>query len=136
MKKPKLLYHGSPFKLKGTILKPKKAEDLEKNKSSTHKGVYASSLKKAAIAMAILSTKGVLYAGLDTFSKRFKKAQIYDGWPKAKYIYLYTLPSETFTDKPKGSAQWVSFEPVRPLKAERLKVEDYLHLVSKEKRLK
>lgn len=62
---------------------------------------------------------------------KLKDSVIYRGWPKQKYIYLYTLPSRTFKNRPYGSPQWVSFEAVTPTKIEKLLVEDFIHLVRK-----
>jgi hypothetical protein len=125
-----VLYHGSPHKLKGDKLIPKPAEDLEKNKHNTITGIYASGFKNAAIAMAVLSTKGVWHAGLDTAAKN-PIGIIYRGWPKQRYIYLHYLPSRTFKNIPKNSAQWVSEKPIKPLRTERLNVKDYIHFVRK-----
>ena len=126
--KPKFLYHGSIRKILG-YLTPHKPEDLENRKENIKKGVYASNIKNDSIAMAIISSKGVIYASL-SFKKR-KKALIYEGWPKQRYIYLYTLPSITFNKSSNKSSQWVSRIKVKPTKIERLKIKDYIHLIRK-----
>mgnify|MGYP001558518257 FL=1 len=79
--------------------------------------------------MAIISCKGINWASLSF--KRKPYGTIYDGWPKQKYIFLYTLPSKTFRVSGEGGKQYVSFEPVKPLAVEKLLVEDYLYLVRK-----
>jgi len=129
MKKPKYLYHGSIRKITGEKLIPKKAEDLEKDPKSMHRAVYATDVKNIAIAMSIISCKGVYGADL-----KFKKKPygiIYDGWPKQKYIYLYTLDAKDFEQMGGDGKQWASFNAVKPIKTERLIVEDYLNLVRK-----
>jgi len=128
--KPKILYHGSPHKLIGKKLIPKKADDLEKNKYNLLKGVYASSIKNSAISMAIISAKGVFRSELKTHSKN-PTGIIHQGWPKQKYIYLHILDSKNFKNLPRGSAQWISLKPVQPIKTEKLKILDYIYLIKK-----
>jgi len=125
--KTKCLYHGSPKKLIGGKLIPKKPIDLGKQKENLYSGIYASDIKEIAIAMAILSCKGVLYSSLDLSQKR--KGVIYSGWPKQEYVYLYTLPSEEFRKSKRMSHQFVTQKPVKPIKTEELKIEDYINLV-------
>ncbi len=139
MVKPKYLYHGSGRRLIGDKLLPKQARDLDPKKHhNSLKGIYASSVKDAAIAMALHSCKGVREGSMQVHKLngkfRIKDSIIYRGWPKQKYIYLYTLSSRTFENMPLGSAQWASFEPVRPEKIEKLLVTSYLHLIRKASR--
>jgi len=134
--KPRYLYHGSGKKLIGDKLLPKKANDLdEKNIDNSLKGIYASSVREEAIAMALFGCSSVKGGslGMQKIKRKFKiiSAIIYHGWPKQKYIYLYVLPSETFQNRPRGSPQWVSSKPVKPKKLEKLLVADYIHLVRK-----
>ncbi len=131
--KPKYVYHGSARKLKGDMVIPRKAPDLGKNPDNILKGVYASDLKKEAIAMGVSRCKGVGDFSCGVYRKKSTKVDtiIYSGWPKQKYFYLYTLPSKTFTNKPKGSSQWVSLRRVLPKKVEKLRVEDHIHLLRK-----
>lgn len=129
----KILYHGSSKKLMGDKLIPKRTIDLGKNPENLIKGVYATDIKELAIAMAIICSKGVNSSGLNfkKYEKGKSKGIIYEGWPNQKEIYLYILPSRNFT-KSKGIIhQFVSEKPVKPLKIERLKVENYLYLVKK-----
>lgn len=125
----KTLYHGSPRKIKGIFLIPRKPEDLEKRKENLEKGVYASHIRNNAISMALISAKGVISSGLDFNAG--KKAVIYEGWPKQKYVYLYTLLIENFHRGSKKSSQWISTKPVKPIKIEKIKVKDYLSLIKK-----
>lgn len=125
--KIKFLYHGTPRRIKTKFLIPKKPQDLENKKENTIKAVYATYIKNSAIAMAIISAKGVISG---TLNYR-KKSVVYEGWPKQKYVYLYTLPSESFSRSSKKSSQWISKKPVKPTKIEKLKIKDYLHLIRK-----
>src|SRR3989344_4097723 len=117
MKKPKYVYHGSGRKIIGEELMPKKARDLdEKNENNDLTGIYASSVREQAISMAIHSCKGVKEGSLQMHKfngkMKIKYSIIYRGWPKTKYIYLYTMSSKTFVNKPLGSSQWVSLVSV------------------------
>lgn len=131
--KPKFVYHGSSRKLIGNELTPRQAKDVGNEKDNSHLGVYASEFRDEAMAMGVLNYKSVNGGQI----KRFRKldgtpgmdAIIYRGFPKHKYFYLYTLPSRTFANVPKGSLQWVSKKPVKPLKVERLSTRKYLHLI-------
>jgi len=131
MKKPKYLYHGSSRKLKGKKLIPKKPSDIGKTKENKFKGVFATDIKQAAIVMALLSCKGVGNSSLSVINKKRARGIVYSGWPKQEYIYLYILPSKGFDNMPKGSWQWISFEPVKPLKTVKFKVSGYLDLIDK-----
>lgn len=129
MKKPKFLFHGSPKKIKGGFLVPRQPRDLENRKENLKRGIYASDMKDRAISMALISGRGVICSALD-FTKR-KKAIVYEGWPKQKYVYLYILPSENFSKSNKNSSQWVSSKKVKPIKIKKLKVKDYIYLIRK-----
>lgn len=129
MKKPKYVYHGSGKKL--DVLIAKKAKDLEGNVNNSLRGVYASSLRKEAIIMGILSCKGVKSSSTHVKGKRNIEAIIYSGWPKQDYFWLYTSASKTFKERPKGSAQWVSLKSVKPEKIEKLPVKEYIHWIRK-----
>jgi hypothetical protein len=125
--KKEYLYHGSPRKLKGKSLIPKKPHDLGKKRENLTKGIYATDVKNSAIAMAIICAKGVRSGSL----LYRKKSVIYEGQPKQKYVYLYYLPFKTFKRTSKRSHQWVSIVKVKPTKIERLKVKNYLNLIRK-----
>jgi hypothetical protein len=127
--KPKHLYHGSIKKIKGDYFIPKKPHDLEKNPDNLHTGVYATNVKEIAIAMSIISCKGVYWASLSFRKKPY--GIIYKGWPKQKYIFLYTLPSKTFRKSGGHGKQYVSVKPVKPLSVQKLFVQDYISLVRK-----
>lgn len=123
------LYHGSVRKIKGKFLLPSKPQDLENNPDNLHKAVYATNIKEIAIAMAIISCKGSNRASLKF--KRKPYGIIYEGWPKQKYLYLYTLPKDSFIKSGEGGKQWISIMPVKPIKEEKLLVKDYIYLVKK-----
>jgi len=127
--KPKNLYHGSIRKIKGNKFTPRQAEDLGKLPENLHKAVYATNVKEIAIAMAIISCKGVNGSSLSFKKKPY--GTIYKGWPKQKYIYLYILPSDTFVQMGGSGKQWASFKPVKPLKVNKLKISDYLYIIRK-----
>jgi len=129
MRKPKILYHGSPNKLIGNNLMPSKGEDYEDRPENNQTGVYATEVKEIAIAMAIISSKGVIGAGLDDYKPGKSPGIIYIGRPKQKYVYLYTLSPEGFKQTPSIKKQWISKKPVKPIKIERLNVKDYKHLI-------
>ena len=131
MAKPKYVYHGGGRELEGDKLIPKKATDLGDRPDNLLVGVYASDVKDEAIAMGILSCKGVGSSSCGVERKHSTKVEaiIYEGWPQQDYFWLYTLPSATFESRPRGSHQYVSLTPVKPEKIERLAVKDYIHLV-------
>ena len=124
--KMKILYHGSSRKIVGELI-PHEAEDLGKRVENMHKAVYATDNKEIAIAMAILSSKGVRYSSL-TNNKPY--GRIYKGSPEQDEVYLYYLDSKDFQQQRGNSlGQWISESPVKPVKVERIKIKDYLNLV-------
>ena len=125
----KYLYHGSPKRLEGKFLLPKRADDLNKNPDNLHKAIYATDIKEDAISMAIVSCDGVSLSSLDLNKK--PHGIIYEGWPKQDYFFLYSIFPKTFTKSIKIKHQFISKEPIKPIKIEKLKVKDYLHLVRK-----
>ena len=127
--KLKMLYHGSPKKIKGKFLIPNKPQDLGKPIKKIKKGVYATHIKNNAIAMAIICSKGVISGSLNF--KKNKKAIIYEGWPKQKYIYLYSFLSEGFIKESKKSSEWISQNKVRVIDVQKLKINNYLNLLRK-----
>ncbi|MEK6912768.1 MAG: hypothetical protein AABX26_02315 [Nanoarchaeota archaeon] len=136
--KPKYLYHGSGRRLRGDKLIPKKAKELDKkNKHNDFKGIYASDVKNEAIAMGILKSRGVKDSSCGFYTKHGIKVEavIYWGWPEQKCFYLYTLPAETFENKPRGSHQWISFKSIKPIRIEKLIVKDYIYLIRKATKL-
>ena len=128
--KNKILYHGSVKKIKGQFLIPQKPQDLEREKENLLKAVYATDIKNSAIAMAIINARGVISGTL----KYKKMSVIYEGWPKQKYIYLYSLSSDLFKKNSKKSHQWISASKVKPIKINKLEIKDYLKLVRKAKK--
>lgn len=129
MTKIKVLYHGSNRLFKGDRLLPKEAKDLANRPENIHRAVYSTNIKNIAIAMAIISCKGVKIASLGFEKKPF--GTIYKGWPKQDYVYLYTIPSTSFNKSGVSRSQYISFDPVKPYKVEKLAVEDHLCLVRK-----
>lgn len=129
MEKPSSLYHGSPRELIGDKLVPgQNTIDLGKNPDNLIKGVYASDIKEYAIAMALVQSKGVQSASVGVANGKLN-AIVYKGWPESDYIYLYTLEPTTFHERPKGSHQWISLQPIKPIKTEKLSVQENLYLI-------
>lgn len=126
--KPKYLYHGSRKKLVRGMLKPMKAGSLGRKAEDKLTAVYATNKKNAAIVMAIIS--GAKLSSMEIV-KGVAKGIIYKGWPKREEIYLYYLYSKDFIKLKGDSWQWVSHKPVKPIKVEKLKNRDYIHLIRK-----
>jgi len=127
--KPKYLYHGSPNKLIGDSLMPSKGDDSKDRPENNQLGVYAIDTKEIAIAMAIISSKGVIGAGLDDYRPGKAPGIIHIGKPQKKYVYLYTLSPKGFKRTPSTKGQWISKKPVKPIKIEKLNIKDYKHLI-------
>lgn len=127
--KIRYLYHGSTRPLVGEYLLPNKPYDLENKLDNLHEAVYATSNINIAIVMAIISSKGVNYASLKFDKKPY--GEIYEGWPKQKFVYLYVLPSKTFIQSGEKGKQWISNVKVKPLKCLKIKIDKYLSLVRK-----
>jgi len=125
------LYHGSSKKLIGKKLIPKKPIDIDNKPSNLARGVYATDLRDAAIAMAIISCNGVRGASLGMGRNIKIPGVIYHGFPKQNYIYLYTLDSKGFKSIGGGMHQFILEKSVKPIKTEKLKVKNYLYLVRK-----
>jgi hypothetical protein len=127
--KPKILYHGSSKKIKGKFLIPNKPQDLDMPIKKIKKGVYATNIKNNAIAMAIISSKGVISGSLNF--KKNKKAIIYEGWPRKEYVYLYNVSPEGFIKKSEKSSEWISKNKIKIINVKKIKIKDYLSLVRK-----
>jgi hypothetical protein len=124
-----ILYHGSPNRLIGDKLIPKKGKDVNKERvENFHNAVYATDVKNAAIVKAIISSKKVNGASLNT---QKGEGVIYRGWPNKKWIYLYSLPVDSFERTKENSHQYISKNPVKPIKIEKLEIAKYLHLIRK-----
>lgn len=127
-KKPKYVYHGSSRRISGPF-NPNVPNDLTKSKDNNINAIYATSSKIKAIAMGICASKGVARSGMDFEIGNRSKGIIYEGWPKQKYVYLYTFISDTFERSPKNSTQFVSRSSVSPVKIEKMEISKYIHLV-------
>ncbi len=128
MKKIRFLYHGSSKRLVGNKLIPKKAKDISNNPKNTKKAVYATDIKNVAIAMAVISSKGVVRSSLDMFKVK-KPGTIYKGKLESEIIYLYTLNAKDFKKSSPKSHQFFSTKAVKPIKTQKLKVKNYLKLI-------
>ena len=129
MRKPKFLYHGSPNKLIGKSLIPSKGYDSEDRPENNQLAVYAIDVSEIAIAMAMVSSKGVIGAGLDDYKPGKAPGVIHIGEPKQRYVYLYTLSPKGFKRTPSVKGQWISKKPVKPIKIEKLNIKDYKYLI-------
>ncbi len=133
MEKKKYLFHGSNKKIEGNLI-PKKATDLGKIKENSYSGIYASDFINEALAMGILKGPGInggsIVRGKPDGIPAID-AVMYGGFPEKQYFYLYTFSSKNFKNIPKGSTQWISSKPVKPLKIEKMRIKDYLHLIRK-----
>ncbi len=133
---PIYLYHGTSVPIEGELIMPRKGKDAKNRPENMHTAVYATDSKDIAIAMAILRCKGVKMSSI-----RFTQnppATIYDGWPEQEEIYLYTISPSKF-QQTSMKKQWISLFPTKPLKVERIRVADFLHLVrraSEDERIK
>ncbi len=130
MEKPRYLYHGGAKKLIGEELIPKKANDLGRQPEDNQEAIYASDVRDEAIIAGITSCKGV---GRSSYGVKDGKTYgiIYTGWPEQEFFYLYTLSSDKFENIPKGSHQWISSDPVKPVRIEKLSVKENIYLVRK-----
>ena len=120
------LYHGSPIKKE--VLIPRKANGISK-KADRQVGVYASNKKDRAIAMALIHLKGIYGPSRLNFPKGGVIGTVYYGWPKQKYLYLYTIDSKNF--KKIDSWQWITHKELKPIKIEKLKVKDFIYMIRK-----
>ena len=128
---PKLLYHGSPNKLMGEKLNPSQGEDSDERPENNQFGVYATDRKDLAIVMAIIGCKDVIGGSIDEYKQGKLNARIYGEFPKQEFIYVYHLPLETFKQTKIDKHQFVSLVAVKPIKIEKLRVNDYTYLIQK-----
>ena len=127
----KVLFHGSSNKLVGDKLNPSQGDDSEERPENNQFGVYATDRKDLAIVMGILGCQDVIGGSIDEYKKGKLNARIYGEFPKQEFIYIYYLPTETFKQTKIDEHQFVSLVAVKPLKVEKLKVEDFIHLIKK-----
>ncbi len=138
--KPEVLYHGSQ---NGDIKKfePRKANGIGRNEDQ-EEAIYATHDKKYAIAFALPIIK---------LNKNSEWSLEYTGNNGEPLIilkqceldpngvgYIYTLPSDSFTQGEENKMQWLSREKkgVEPKSKEIVYVKDYLHWVMTEEEYK
>jgi hypothetical protein len=131
MKELKTLFHGSPNELIGNKLNPSQGEDSDERPENKQFGVYATDKKDLAIIMGILGCKDVIGGSIDEYQKGKLNARIYGEFPKQEHIYIYHLPAETFKQTKIDKHQFISLIAVKPLKVEKLKVKEFIHLIKK-----
>lgn len=125
--KPLILYHGSPNKLIGNTLIPKKSSDVNNNPENVKTAIYATDKKELAMTMGIICSKGVKGSSLD-FNKPSKEppfGTIYCGKPKSEIFYLHYLNAKDFKKSNGLNHQYFSTKPIKPLKTEILMVKEY-----------
>lgn len=129
-KKPRYVYHGSPKLIEG-MFELRAPRDLNKDPDNIVEGVYASSVKDKAIGMAVSGATGVISSGMGFGIGNKRKGIIYEGWPNQEYVYLYTFDPKPFIRRPADSTQFIATKKVSPLKVEKLRTVDHIHLVKK-----
>jgi hypothetical protein len=129
MDMPKVLYHGSPNKLKGETLNPSYGDDSEERPENNLLAVYATDLKDTAIVMAMIACKGVKGGSLDGYKDGKLIARLHGNYPKQEFVHLHYLPTETFKVTKINKHQFVSLVAVKPIKTEKVKVKENTHLV-------
>ena len=91
--------------------------------------VYATDRKDLAIVMAIIACKGVIGGSIDKYKKSKLNARIYGNYPNQEFIYLYHLPVKTFKQTKIDKHQFVSLMAVKPIRTEKIRVQNYHHLL-------
>ncbi len=129
MDKIKYLYHGSPNKLIGEKINPSQGKDSNERPENNKFAVYATDRRDFAIVMAITNCKDVLGGSIDGFTKDTIDSKIYGNFPKQKYIYLHILSKNTFNPSKSIQHQFVSKVAVKPVKTEKILVNDYRYLL-------
>ena len=122
------LFHGSPRPLIGETLHPSWGDDSEERPENNQLAVYATDRKDLAIVMAMIGCADVLGGSIDEYDNDVLQARIYGNYPAQEYVYVHTLPAETFTQTQIDKHQFVSLVPVKPIKTEKIKVKEYQHL--------
>ena len=124
----KNLYHGSSKELIGEKLNPSQGNDLDIRPENNKFAVYATNRKDLAIVMGILSCKDVIGGSINEYKNNKLNATIYGEFPKQEYIYLYTLPVQTFIQTKIDEYQFYSLESIKPIKTEKIKISNYYNL--------
>ncbi len=122
----KFLWHGTPKRMKGETLLPRKA--IDKCPENSQLGVYATESRDVAIAVALRKCDGVSKGNVKLDGDP-PYGIMFIGWPSQEHIYLYKLSFESFVEV--GSGQWISYEPVIPLSEEKISVDNSIHLIRK-----
>ena len=115
----------------GEKLNPSQGEDSDERPENNQFGVYATDRKDLAIVMAIIGCKDVIGGSIDEYKQGKLNARIYGEFPKQEFIYVYHLPLETFKQTKIDKHQFVSLVAVKPIKIEKLRVNDYTYLIQK-----
>jgi hypothetical protein len=125
-----VLYHGSSKELEGEKLIPHKGNDSDERPENNLTAVYATDHKELAIIMAIIGCKDVVGGSINEYFKDGSvNARLYGKYPKQKYIYLHYLSIKGFSQTKIDKHQFVNQDSVKPIKTEKIKVVDNLHLI-------
>jgi hypothetical protein len=122
------LYHGSPNKIEGEFIRPSKANGLIRREDELN-GIYATRIKDFAILKAIISCRGVIGPTEIRLDGKRIKARVKAGKPLQEEVYIYTFNDNPFSNSPIGSHQYFSESPVKPLRVEKIKVIEYMHMI-------
>lgn len=128
MENEEILYHGSPQPLEGEKLRISQGIDDPIRPENNELGVYATSRKDLAIAMAIFACQDCLGGMIDEYEEDKLNVTICGDFPKQKYVFVHHLKKDTFKQLKIDSYQYVSPVSVKPFKTEKVKVEDYKRL--------
>jgi len=90
MRKIKVLFHGSPNKLKGNTLNPSKGNDSEERPENNQFGVYASDRRDLAIVMGIFGCKDVIGGSIDEYKDDKLNAKLYESFQN-KNIFIFII---------------------------------------------
>lgn len=129
MEDKEVLYHGSPNPLVGDKLRLSQGKDDPIRPENNEFGVYATSRKDLAIVMAIFGCKDCLGGSIDEYENNKLNATIYGDFPKQEYVYVHHLQKDAFKQLKIDPMQYVSLVAVKPIKTEKVKIQDYKHLL-------
>ena len=134
-----ILYHGSTRLM--DRIQARKAIDVGGDPSNNQTAVYATDMRNFAISMGLTSKGSDVghFWSEDETDSEFQSV-LYNGDIRhGEYVYLYTLPRFDSNNKDmfvKSSTHHEFYSKpgikyIEPLKVEKLKVDDYLHLLRK-----
>ena len=123
--KPEFLFHGSSIYIKG-FLTPRLATDKQKLDNSQN-AVYATNNRDAALAMSLFD-KGKNMCGTMSYNQKKTKITLSKEPDKNTPRFLYKVSSQTFSERPKNSGQWLSYKKVQIVETTIFKTQDLENL--------